>query len=116
MINVKDTAFGAVGNGQTDDAAAIQRAVNYAKSLNAPGGGIYRATIYFPAGYYYISSPIDLTNTNGIWLVGDGGKYINSGIIGNTSGPMFDFSGSSLSGCENFFFYRALVSVLPDQR
>lgn len=96
--------FGAVGNGQADDTAAIQRAVNYAKSLTAPGGGTYRATIYFPAGYYYISSPIDLSNANGIWLTGDGGSYINTGIIGNTSGPIFDFSGSSISGCENFFF------------
>lgn len=104
MINVKDAQFGATGNGQTDDTAAIQRAVSYVRSLTAPGGGTYRATIYFPAGFYYISSPIDLTNTNGIWLVGDGGQYINSGIIGNTSGPIFDFSGSSLSGCENMFF------------
>lgn len=104
MINVKDAQFGAIGNGQSDDTAAIQRAVDYAKSLTAPGGGTYRSTIFFPAGYYYITAPINLTNANGIWLVGDGGPYINTGIIGNTSGAMFDFSGSTLSGCENFFF------------
>ncbi|GAB3897251.1 glycosyl hydrolase family 28-related protein [Spirosoma agri] len=104
MINVKDSQFGAVGNGQTDDTSAIQRAINFAKSLTAPGGGNYRATVFFPAGYYYVSSPIDITNSNGIWLTGDGGQYINTGIIGNTSGAIFDFSGSSLSGCENFFF------------
>ncbi|GAB3986974.1 hypothetical protein GCM10028807_05530 [Spirosoma daeguense] len=104
MINVKDAQFGAVGNGTANDTNAIQNAVNYAKSLSAPGGGIYRTTIYFPAGYYYISSPINVTNANGIWLMGDGGSYINTGIIGNTGGAIFDFSGSSSSGCENFFF------------
>ena len=103
-INVKDAQFGAVGDGQADDTAAIQSAITYAKSLSAPGGGTYRATIYFPAGYYYISSPINVTNANGIWLMGDGGRYITTGIIGNTSGAIFDFSGSTASGCENFFF------------
>ena len=104
MINVKDAPYGATGNGQTDDTAAIQQAVNYAKSLTAPGGGPYKVSIYFPAGYYLISAPINLTNATGIWLEGDGGSYTNTGIIGNTGGAIFDFSGSTLSGCENFFF------------
>lgn len=103
-INVKDAQFGAIGNGQANDTAAIQRAVNYAKTLSAAGGETYRATIYFPAGLYYISSPINITNSNGIWLTGDGGRYINSTITGNTSGPLFDFSGSNLSGCEDLTF------------
>lgn len=105
MINVKDSQFGALGNGQVDDTAAIQRAVNFARTQSFPtGGGAYRVTIFFPAGFYYITAPIDLTNTNGIWLVGDGGPYLNTNILGNTSGAIFDFSGSSLSGCENFLF------------
>jgi len=105
MINVKDSPFGALGNGQVDDTAAIQRAVNFARSQSFPtGGGAYRITIFFPAGFYYTTAPIDLTNANGIWLVGDGGSYLNSNILGNTSGAIFDFSGSSLSGCENFLF------------
>jgi hypothetical protein len=105
MINVKDAPFGALGNGQVDDTAAIQRAVNHARNLSFPtGGGVYRVSIFFPAGFYYITAPIDLTNTNGIWLVGDGGQYLNTIILGNTSGQIFDFSGSSLAGCENFMF------------
>ena len=105
MINVKDAPFGALGNGQVDDTAAIQRAVNHARNLSFPtGGGAYRVSIFFPAGFYYITAPIDLTNTNGIWLVGDGGQYLNTIILGNTSGQIFDFSGSSLAGCENFMF------------
>jgi hypothetical protein len=57
--NVKDPQFGAVGDGVTDDTAAIQAAVNAAKR------------VYFPPGIYLISSPIDLPN--GIWLEGAGG-------------------------------------------
>ena len=105
MINVKDPQFGAMGNGQVDDTAAIQNAVNYAKSQSFPtGGGGYRITVYFPAGFYYITSPINLTNTNGVWLVGDGGRYLSTNIIGVTGGAIFDFSGSSVAGCENFTF------------
>jgi hypothetical protein len=101
-INVKD--YGATGNGSTNDAPAIQNAVNAAKALTvAPGVG-YRATVYFPAGYYLINTPINLTNTNGIYLTGDGGSYLNSIIIGNTSGVMFDFTGSTLSGCRDLMF------------
>ncbi len=105
-VNVKDPQFGVVGDGFTDDSAAIQRAIDFAKSRpaapNSPA--IYRATVYFPAGYYYLASPINLTNTDGIWLVGDGGSYLNTIIFGSTGGAIFDFSGSSLSGCENFTF------------
>lgn len=105
-VNVKDPQFGVVGDGSTDDSAAIQRAVDFAKSRPAAPGSpaTYRATVYFPAGYYYLASPINLTNTNGIWLMGDGGSYINTIIFGSTGGVIFDFSGSTLSGCENFTF------------
>lgn len=102
MIDV--TSYGAVPNGTTDSTTAIQNAINAAKSLSAGGGGTYRATVYFPPGFYYITSPINITNANGIWLKGDGGPYINTGIIGNTSGIMFDFTGSTGSGCEGFSF------------
>ncbi|QHW00493.1 glycosyl hydrolase family 28-related protein [Spirosoma endbachense] len=105
-INVKDAQFGAIGDGATNDSPAIQRAIDYAKTRSAPGSPatIYRVTVYFPAGYYYLASPINLTNTNGIWLTGDGGSYLNTIIFGSTGGAIFDFSGSSLSGCENFSF------------
>ena len=110
MINVKDAQFGAVGNGSTDDTAAIQRAITYAKNVATAGGGVYRPSVYFPAGYYYITSPIDVTNTSGLWLQGDGGKWLNTCIYGNTGGIMFDFSGSDQSGCENFYFLSTTTS------
>ena len=92
-FNVKD--YGAIGNGSANDSPAIQNAVNAAKALTATGGVGYRATVYFPPGYYLVNTSINLTNTNGIYLQGDGGSYINSTIIGNTSGVMFDFTGSN---------------------
>lgn len=73
MLSVKD--FGAVGDGTTNDATAIQNAINAAAALPASGGssglgGISGATVYFPPGVYRINS--GLTVTNGVKLVGNG--------------------------------------------
>ncbi len=51
IVSVKDTAYGAVGNGSTDDTAAIQAAINAA---------LAGSTVYFPPGTYAISSEIRL--------------------------------------------------------
>ena len=42
-------SYGSVGNGATDDSAAIQNAIN---ACNSAGGGV----VYFPAGTYLINS------------------------------------------------------------
>lgn len=73
MLSVKD--FGAVGDGTTNDATAIQNAINAAAALPASGGssglgGISGATVYFPPGVYRINT--GLTVTNGVKLVGNG--------------------------------------------
>jgi hypothetical protein len=56
VVSVKD--FGAVGDGVTDDTAAIQAAVTAGN------------TILFPAGNYKVTSQISCTSGN--WLVGEG--------------------------------------------
>jgi hypothetical protein len=79
-FNVK--GYGAVGNGSTDDTAAIQAAIFAA---NTAGGGI----VYFPKGTYLISATLDL-NTPGVSLVGvnkfNSWGTINGSVITFASG------------------------------
>jgi len=56
VFNVK--AYGATGNGTTDDTAAIQAAINAA---NTAGGG----TIYFPAATYLVAGALTIPYTAG---------------------------------------------------
>ncbi|GAB4036940.1 hypothetical protein GCM10028774_30660 [Spirosoma jeollabukense] len=110
-INVR--WFGAKGDGVTDDSRAIQAAVDYARSkgkidrqlpLFAGGGGFYRPTVLIPEGNYKIENTIDITNASGVIIKGVGGRYINTSLVGATTGAIFDFTGSSMSGCENLMF------------
>lgn len=63
VVSVKK--LGAIGNGKTNDSAAIQSAID---QLNQRGGGV----LYFPKGTYIISSPIVVNNN--IRIKGSG-KY-----------------------------------------
>lgn len=67
-INVKD--FGAVGDGVTDDAAAIQSALN---SITAKG------VVRIPYGVYKVNSPLTL-NVSKVRIVGDNAKLDFTGI------------------------------------
>ncbi|MCX4799581.1 glycerophosphodiester phosphodiesterase family protein [Streptomyces sp. NBC_01242] len=51
MINVKDRAYGAKGDGAADDTAALQAALNACQ----PGG-----VVYIPQGVYRLSAPVSL--------------------------------------------------------
>lgn len=63
FANVKD--FGAVGDGTTDDTAAIQAAINYAQSnVSSPGlttGATGPGTVYFPQGSYKVTDQLLVT-------------------------------------------------------
>jgi hypothetical protein len=61
IVNVLD--YGAVGNGVTDDTAAIQAAIDYAQSSNIK-------SVYFPAGTYFVTATINITSS--VTLFGDG--------------------------------------------
>jgi len=80
VVSVKD--FGAVGNGTTDDATAINNAFNY---IIANGG-----TLYFPPGTYRTTgsfADIAVTSTHSVKFLGedaviefDPGSYLNFGF------------------------------------
>jgi hypothetical protein len=103
-VNVK--WFGAKGDGLTDDKAAIQAAVDWAKTQKSPNGGNIRINVIFPNGSYRLNGTggINITNANGIWLSGGDGKYLTTQINGNCSSAIFDFTGSTMSGCSGFTF------------
>ena len=83
VISVKD--FGAVGNGSTDDATAIQAAVDYSSS----SGG---KTIHFPAGTYKVNTSINLKNYT--TLVGDSAEFTR--VLAGGNFPIFQHLGVPL--------------------
>jgi hypothetical protein len=63
FTNARNPPFGAVGNGTTDDTAAIQSALN---NVAASGGGI----VFLPQGNYLINSSLTVpaqTSLVGVW-------------------------------------------------
>jgi len=76
-VSVKD--FGAVGDGVTNDASAIQLAFNTGSS------------IYFPQGTYYVGSTI-LTLPQNVVVYGDGASSI---VLGNGANPVMVLTGTS---------------------
>jgi hypothetical protein len=69
-LNVKN--FGAVGDGTTDDTAAIQAALNYVAANQKITGSFYvGGSIYIPFGRYKISSQLVFTGGS-ISIYGDG--------------------------------------------
>lgn len=69
-FNVRD--FGATGNGSTDDAAAIQAALDLASSTYAG------STLYFPAGTYKVSSELEIKGA--VKIVMDEGCTVIRGV------------------------------------
>jgi len=63
------TAYGATGNGVTDDTAAIQAAIDAAEATK---GG----TVHFPAGTYRISGTLTV-EASAVYLVGQGAEQSN---------------------------------------
>lgn len=78
QISANVKAYGAVGDGVTDDTAAVMAAVAAMTSNSA---------LYFPGGTYLVNDTIDLTEKNGVSLLGDG---MDSTVIKRTDGGFGD--------------------------
>jgi hypothetical protein len=62
VINVK-TVYGAKGDGITDDTKAIQKAINDHVGYN----NNKKKILYFPAGTYLVSNPLEWKDSSGKW-------------------------------------------------
>ena len=85
---VKD--YGAVGDGLTDDTAAIQRAISdeWARIAESPATALSsRNIIYFPAGTYLVSQSILLYPF--ITLQGEGISHTEIRLMAGSTGPVF---------------------------
>ncbi len=63
------TAYGAVGDGVTDDDAPVAAALTAAR--NNAAGGVNKSILYFPTGTYLLTDPL-IINENNVVVDGDG--------------------------------------------
>lgn len=105
-VGVSVKSYGAVGDGTTDDTAAIQAAINHCLSTQP------QPALYFPAGVYRITSTLNYTGYLGIRTYGDG-MSPNTGYAStmlkwdgaSTTTPMIQLTGCPFSVFENFGIY-----------
>jgi Pectate lyase superfamily protein len=97
VFNVKDSAYGAKGNGAADDAAAIQAALNAAK---AAGGGI----VYFPAGTYIVGET--LTQPSSTTLMGAALSVLK--LKNGANRNLLQSENTGAGGAERFHIYHLI--------
>ena len=89
-LNAK-TGFGAVGDGVTDDTAALQAAFNAA----AKGAG--NSTLYLPAGTYLLKETLNLDHHINVSIIGAGPAITILKWGGKTHGTMMQNNGTAYS-------------------
>jgi pectate lyase-like protein len=107
--NVK-TAYGAVGDGQTDDTAALQRA------LAQLGSSGHAPVLFLPAGHYRITGTLTLAHQ--IWLGVIGEDPDSTSIVwdGPRGGTMLEVNGVAYSRINRLTFDgRRTAAIAVDQ-
>ncbi len=98
--DVRQSPYGAKGDGVTDDTAAIQAAIN---ACQASGGGV----VYFPEGTYLISATLSIT-ADDVHLIGSG--YATHITV--VAGATFDMIATGIPAVEGAVGYtRHYISV-----
>jgi len=80
-LNVKAPAFGAKGDGTTDDTAAFVAVFARKEALVALG---FTVRIYIPAGQYKLTAAIDI-GTRAFTMYGDGAHYTHANSFGDAA-------------------------------
>jgi len=93
-LNVK--FYGAVGNGSTDDKAAINLAI---AAANISG-----ASVYFPAGTYKVSGALDSVTKEGVTLRGDGPRASIIAMASATGNTVTLGAGAQFSSVRDLAF------------
>lgn len=111
-ISVKD--FGAIGDGSTDDTAAIQKAITYCvshpvSSSGTLGGGM--RVLFFPAGVYKVSSTLTVTGANGFCIYG-AGKQATQIIFTATSSTLLSYTTYLHCEIKEISFLSGSVSII----
>jgi hypothetical protein len=97
-VSVKD--FGAVGDGVTDDTAAIQAAIDYAANIVTNGTGDLdqvTAAVKFPSGKYRTTSAIQMKNCVQLHGEGSGNTWV---VVDHAGDGFFSASGSTYFGIQ----------------
>lgn len=102
-------AYGATGNGSTDDTAAIQSAINAAATVNSAGtqGG----TVYFPPGVYACSGQLSLPGLKAIKLLGAGGLMGADKFLTDCPSSTLLFTGTGSTWPTNLYGLQACIDA-----
>lgn len=92
-FNVTDPAFGATGDGVTNDAAAIQAALD---AINTAGGG----SLYFPLGTYMVRTQLTVGSNTRLYGAGRGQTIIKA-ATGLAANVMLTNKNQSSGGVQN---------------
>lgn len=112
VLNVRDAPFGAAGDGITDDAPAINRALQAARKTGEYGKGVEGTVVYIPPGVYRLDAPLDM-NGRQFNVVGAGAyQTVLRGNTGDRS-AVVEMVGSGFSKLSGVLI-DDLVGALPE--